>query len=157
MSASYVPSEKVLKYERFLNDALKEDLRKVLENRDKVYAEIAEYLQLKNTIERIQEASLTDKQLKTKVDLGCNFYVNAKIPDTSRIFVKVGFGFFVELTLDEAVCFIDKKVKFLESITATLTNESSKLKTKIKLVLEGLRELQLIDPVISEDVPQKDL
>ena len=47
--------------------------------------------------------------LKTKVDLGCNFYCQARVPDPTKIFVSVGLGFFVELTLDEALEFISKK------------------------------------------------
>lgn len=83
-------------------------LRKVLEQRDGVYEKIAQYLQLKNTITSIQVLyillfyslysslqitfkSVTSntfvylfqqtgsKELKTDVDLGCNFYVQAHV------------------------------------------------------------------------------
>ncbi|KAI4873398.1 hypothetical protein NFI96_012312 [Prochilodus magdalenae] len=103
--------DKVLQYESFINDVLKRDLQKVLEQRDGVYEKIAEYLQLKNTIKSIQETD--SKELKTDVDLGCNFYVQAHVPDTSKIFVAVGYGFFVELTLSEALTFIEKKTSQL--------------------------------------------
>uniref|UniRef100_A0A8C5MLL5 Ubiquitously expressed prefoldin like chaperone n=1 Tax=Leptobrachium leishanense TaxID=445787 RepID=A0A8C5MLL5_9ANUR len=83
---------------------------KVLENRDAVFEKISQYLQLKNVIERLQAPSET---LETQVDLGCNFYVNAEVPDSSRIFVALGFGFFAELTLQEALKFIEKKNRML--------------------------------------------
>ncbi|KAI8071304.1 hypothetical protein BC940DRAFT_234890 [Gongronella butleri] len=55
------------------------------------------------------------KQLKTMVDLGSQFYVQANVPDTTFIFVQVGFGFHVQFTLDEAKNYIGKKVQRLQS------------------------------------------
>jgi len=57
-------------------------------------------------------------------------------PDPSRIFVCVGFGFFVEFTLTEAVHFIDKKCKHLTSLSDTLTQDAARIRAHIKLVLE---------------------
>ncbi|KAM9351111.1 protein UXT [Symphorus nematophorus] len=132
--------EKVLQYEHFINDVLRRDLQKVLEHRDSVYEKISQYLQLKNTIQSLQEAG--SQQLKTDVDLGCNFYVQAEIEDASRIFVAVGYGFFVEMTHDEALRFIDKKTSQLTAFTEQLSKDSAKIKANIRMVLEGLRELQ---------------
>ncbi|MCJ8734708.1 hypothetical protein PDJAM_G00238470 [Pangasius djambal] len=133
-------SEKVLQYESFINDVLRRDLQKVLEQRDGVYEKIAQYLQLKNTIKSIQETG--SKELKTDVDLGCNFYVQAHVPDTSKIFVAVGYGFFLELTLSEALTFIEKKTSQLTEYSEVLTKDAAKIKAHIRMVLEGLRELQ---------------
>ncbi|XP_072536911.1 protein UXT [Salminus brasiliensis] len=132
--------DKVLQYEAFITDVLKRDLQRVLEQRDDVYEKISQYLQLKNTIKSIQETD--SKELKTDVDLGCNFYVQAHVPDASKIFVAVGYGFFVELTLPEALKFIEKKTKQLTEYTEVLTKDAAKIKANIRLVLEGLRELQ---------------
>ena len=78
--------EKVVKFETFLNEQLKPDLRTALEVRDKVYNETAEYLALKNSIEKIKESGLHPGQpLKTQVDLGCNFYCQAVVPNPGRI------------------------------------------------------------------------
>ncbi|XP_077140172.1 protein UXT [Ranitomeya variabilis] len=132
--------EKVLKYEAFVTDTLQRDLRRVLENRDSVYEKISQYLQLKNVIERLKE--LESGPLQTQVDLGCNFYVNAEVPDSSKIFVALGFGFFAELTLEEALRFIEKKNKMLTEISENLTKDAANIKAHIRLVLEGLRELQ---------------
>uniref|UniRef100_A0A8C4X106 Protein UXT n=1 Tax=Eptatretus burgeri TaxID=7764 RepID=A0A8C4X106_EPTBU len=115
--------------------------RKVLDQRDEMYEQMSHYLQLQNIIERLQEAS-SDKEMKMQVDLGCNFYVEARVPDASRIFVAVGYGFFVEFTHEEALRFIDKKVKRLTECSDVLTKDSAKIKANIKIVLEGLRELQ---------------
>ena len=57
-------------------------------------------------------------------------------PDASKIFVFVGYGFFVEFTLDEALRFIDKRNKFLTEHTDRLTKDAAKVKANIKLVIE---------------------
>nr|XP_023413684.1 protein UXT isoform X1 [Loxodonta africana] len=100
-------SEKVLRYEAFISDVLQRDLQKVLDHRDKVYEQLATYLQLRNVIERLQETN--HSELYMQVDLGCNFFVDTVVPDTSRIYVALGYGFFLELTLAEALKFIDRK------------------------------------------------
>ena len=137
--------EKVVKYEAFLNDRLKPDLKAILEERDGIYSETAEFLALRNTISAIRSAGLEPSQpLKTKVDLGCNFYCRANVEDPSKIFVEIGLGFYLEFTLEEAEKFIDKKVSALEEKSKQLTEQASKIKANIRLVLEGLRELQNI-------------
>ncbi|XP_072481952.1 protein UXT [Notamacropus eugenii] len=131
---------KVLQYETFVSDVLQRDLRQVLAQREEVYGQLAAYLQLKNVLERLQESG--DQRLHTQVDLGCNFFVNAEVPDPSRIFVALGHGFFLELTLMEALRFIDRKSRLLTSLSDNLTRDSARIKAHIRLVLEGLRELQ---------------
>ncbi|XP_041655500.1 protein UXT [Cheilinus undulatus] len=132
--------QKILQYEHFINEVLKRDLQRVFEQRDSVYEKISQYLQLKNTIQTLQESG--SQQLKTEVDLGCNFYVQAEVEDSSRIYVAVGYGFFLEMTHDEALRFIEKKTSQLTAFTEQLTKDSAKIKANIRMVLEGLRELQ---------------
>eukprot|EP00088_Acartia_fossae_P061149 TRINITY_DN73404_c0_g1_i1.p1 TRINITY_DN73404_c0_g1~~TRINITY_DN73404_c0_g1_i1.p1 ORF type:complete len:122 (-),score=23.09 TRINITY_DN73404_c0_g1_i1:12-377(-) len=116
--------EKVARYEAFLNDTLRSDLKKNLELRDKIYQEQAEYLALRNSINAIKLADLQPGEpLKTKVDLGCNFYCQAKIPQPGAICVAVGMGFFVEMTLDEALKFLDKKDAELSRDADNLTQK----------------------------------
>ncbi|KAK4327919.1 hypothetical protein Pmani_001632 [Petrolisthes manimaculis] len=135
--------EKIEKYEHFLNNVLREDLRIVVEEREKLYEDIAAHSQLRQTITCITEApGCTDEGLRTQVDLGSNFYVQAHVQDTSRIYVNVGLGFFVELTLQEALGFIDKKLNILNARLEESTQKSAKIKGQIKFVYEALRDLQ---------------
>jgi len=138
-------TEKILKYESFLNERLKPDLKSVLAERDQIYNETAEFVALRNTIAAIRSADLPPGQpLKTQVDLGCNFYCRANVEDPSKIFVDIGLGFFLEQTLDEAEKFVGKKISALDEKSKSLTQQASKIKANIRLVLEGLRELQNI-------------
>lgn len=52
------------------------------------------------------------------------------------IYVKVGFGFFLEMTHDEALAFIEKKVSVINSKIDVLTKDAAKIKAHIKLVLQ---------------------
>ncbi|XP_028923945.1 protein UXT isoform X1 [Ornithorhynchus anatinus] len=140
--------EKVLQYEAFVSDVLQRDLRQVLTQREEIYEQLAHYLQLKNIIERLQESA--DPELHTQVDLGCNFYVSAEVQDPSRICVALGYGFFLELTLPEALRFIERKSRLLTSLSDSLTKDSAKIKANIRLVLEGLRELQGLRDLVEE-------
>ena len=145
MSAAKEITGKVAQYETFLNETLRTDLKSTLTLRDKIYQEQAEYLALRNSINAIQLVELVPGEpLKTKFDLGCNFYCQARVPDPTKIFVSVGLGFFVELTLDEALEFIRKKDGELGKEADKLTADCAKLKANIKLVIGGLQELQHI-------------
>lgn len=147
--------EKVKKYEEFVNDKLRTDLETVRKNQEEVNSRISEYLQLKSVIENIKssEESRSGRELKTQVDLGCNFYCQARIADPSKILVLVGYGFYVEFTLEEALRFIEKKCNQLTMHSQKLGQDSARIKANIKLVLEGLRELQGLRPVEKEPRP----
>ncbi|XP_022082503.1 protein UXT-like isoform X2 [Acanthaster planci] len=108
-------SSKVTEYEKFVNEVLRRDLQKVLDERDQIYEQAAHYLQLKTTIEKLQEANLSKDTLKTKIDLGCNFYVQANV------------------------------------LSDKLTKDSAEIKANIKLVYEGLRELQHLESDVVDD------
>ena len=140
--------KKVEEYERFLNERLKKDLQSLLDSRDSVYADIAEYLQLQRVLETLEGGTGRERGgegLKTMVDLGCNFYSQAMVPDPQHVCVAVGFGVFVELTLSEALQFIEKKVAQLNKKAEELTSQSCQVKAKIRIVVEALRELQFAD------------
>jgi prefoldin alpha subunit len=134
-------SEKVLRYESFVNDVLKEDLKKVHTRYEGLTSEIAEYIQLKNFIQSTLDIRGSGG-IKTKMDLGCNFYIQANISDTSTILVDVGLGHYVEFSMEEALRFIEKRVNLLTLQIEKLRKDSAKTKAMIKLVLGGLHQLQ---------------
>ncbi|RNA40169.1 hypothetical protein BpHYR1_013804 [Brachionus plicatilis] len=140
-------SAKILEFEKFVNEKLRTDLKLVLDEQDAVYSEMAEYLQVKDTIEKLTAANPSGqiKKFQTKVDLGCNFYANAMVDDPSKIFISIGFGFYLQMKLDEALKFIDKKVKILNQNAEELSQKASEIKANIKFVLEGLKEMQNLE------------
>ncbi|KAI9505968.1 hypothetical protein GGI25_001419 [Coemansia spiralis] len=134
----------VQKYTDFIQGKLEPDLQHVIEQRDAIYTRMSEYLKLKTHIDTIRTQKL--EELETKVDLGSNFYVKAFVPDTQLLFVNIGFGFHLQMTLDEADAFIDDKVKHLEKLTDRHTEEANEIRAKIKMVYGALMEsMNLVD------------
>jgi len=51
----------------------------VLDRRDAIYSDLAEYLQLKTIVEKLKgQQDNQKKEVKTLVDLGCNFLCTCK-------------------------------------------------------------------------------
>ncbi|KAF8946280.1 hypothetical protein BGZ46_005821, partial [Entomortierella lignicola] len=73
---AHIKIEKIARYESFVNEGLRKDLKDALDARDAIYDQISEYLKLAKDIEIIKDNELTE--MKTQVDLGSNFYVQAK-------------------------------------------------------------------------------
>nr|CAD7408949.1 unnamed protein product [Timema cristinae] len=134
--------EKVLRYETFINDVLKEDLKKVNQRQQQVNTEISEFLQLKNTIQTLADGQLGEGDLKTKMDIGCNFYVQANVSDTSKILINIGLGHYLEFALPDALKYVEKRVSLLTLQMEKLRKDSAHTKANIKLVLGGLEYLQ---------------
>ncbi|KAJ3001511.1 UNVERIFIED_CONTAM: hypothetical protein HDU68_006818 [Siphonaria sp. JEL0065] len=132
--------QQIDKYETFLTRKLQPDLKKVLDERDKVYEDTAD-LKLLNQIALIKDNGKNGSPLKTLVDVGCDFYMQAKVANTNLINVFVGLDCHVEFTLDEAVVFIKKKEKYLEKKAEALTDRALKIKAQIKLVLAAIQEV----------------
>ncbi|NXF94177.1 UXT protein, partial [Eubucco bourcierii] len=82
---------------------------------------------------RRQEAAAP---LRTQVDLGCNFFVTAEVPDPQKVFVALGFGFFAELTLPEALRHLERRSRQLDQLSQSLSRDGAKIRAHIRLVLE---------------------
>lgn len=139
---------KVREYETFLNDRLRSDLQRAWSERDRLFSEQAEYERLRVTITTLDQMYQThkgDDPLRTQMDLGCSFFVQAECPVNNRIFISIGFGLFCELTYDEAREFIEKKIPHLREQQQELSKKIAHIKANIKLVLEALKEIQMID------------
>ncbi|XP_072705062.1 protein UXT isoform X1 [Ciconia boyciana] len=102
---------KAQRYEAFVSDVLRRDLRRVQEQRDGVFEQQAQVLQLRTALTRLQEAAAP---LRTQVDLGCNFFVTAEVPSPQRVFVALGYGFFAGLALPEALRHLDRRSRLLD-------------------------------------------
>merc|ERR1711990_51942 len=76
-------NKKVISFEHYVNEVLKKKLREIMDKRDKVIEEQAQYLRLSETVEQMKNKT----KLKTKVDLGCSFFVQ----------VHLGSGIYTEL------------------------------------------------------------
>jgi len=66
-------------------------------------------------------------------------------PDSSFIYVCVGYGFFVQFTPEEAKTFINRKTELLHETAKQLSNDMASVRAQIKFVIQGLRELQDVE------------
>ena len=150
-TATALIQRKVREYETFLNDRLRADLQRAWNERDRLFSEMAEYERLRVTLNTLEELYKTrqetnnDDPLRTQIDLGCSFFVQAECPVNNRMFIAIGFGLHCELTYDEGRQFIDKKLPYLHEQEVELSKKIAHIKANIKLVLEALKEIQTID------------
>jgi len=130
------------KLEIFVNDYLKEDLNKYDKQLQIKNNELLEYIQLKNMIETIKNDLFNDdnNSFKTKMNIGGNFFMQAKVPKTDKILVNVGLNHYVEFTMDEGLKFIEMKVNILNKQIDIIREESIKTKANIKLALMCIGE-----------------
>lgn len=126
-------------YERFINDVLRRDLKEYNAYIEKINGDIMEFVQLKNMCQFIGE-HFSDTDLKTQVDIGVNFFMSAKVTDTSKILINVGLDHYVEFTLPEAVKFCEFKVRSLENEIDVIREKSIETRAKIKLTLVHMGE-----------------
>ncbi|CAG2101064.1 unnamed protein product [Medioppia subpectinata] len=67
-----------------------------------------------------------------QTDIGSNFYVQTVITDPHKVFLMIGMGFYLELTLEEAILAIDKREALLNEELKQLSIQSSRIKANIK-------------------------
>ncbi|XP_057330735.1 protein UXT homolog [Microplitis mediator] len=142
MAINSNPLEKIPQFEKFINDVLKNDLKKFEEKLDAKNTDLAEFIQLKSLITTLKNNEFNESGFKTKVDLGNNFFVQARVDDASKIFIDVGLGYYIEFSLDEALVLINVRIKLLELQINNLRKEIAKTNAHIKLLLIGIRNLQ---------------
>ena len=148
---------KLKEYIHFIDTILQPELSRVTLKRDNVERDIEEYKNLKVNVvnfirkrknkekERLQNSDDDDddddgeqEQQRTMalVDiLQCQtIFCQARIKNQNQIFVDIGKGIYTELTLEEAISFIDKRIYLLE------TNVLPKCVEKAKTVAAHLEE-----------------
>mmetsp|Transcript_63506 Transcript_63506/g.200857 ORF Transcript_63506/g.200857 Transcript_63506/m.200857 type:complete len:153 (+) Transcript_63506:188-646(+) len=135
---------KIAEYERFVQERLKVDLQRTVEARAVIEEEMREYADLATNVKMLQEEKVG--RLRSRVDLGSQVFCEAEVPDTSMIYVKVGLGFMVECTLDEALRIAALRESVLEEQRAAKLAAEASIRAHIKLVLEGVRELMNLPP-----------
>mmetsp|Transcript_79094 Transcript_79094/g.209771 ORF Transcript_79094/g.209771 Transcript_79094/m.209771 type:complete len:172 (+) Transcript_79094:41-556(+) len=146
-----VVTAKIAEYEDFVEKVLKAELQRSLEAFRREAAVLEQCRELRENIDLLVRDGVTE--LETMVELGCQFYVNAFVPDTSRIFVDVGLGFRLELTLEEAREFLEHKEACLRSGLELRKRKTASVKADIH---EALHLLDLMLQVQSGRSPWLD-
>ena len=118
----------ITEYSNFINRTLRPQLQKAVDEREETEAEISEFLQLQTKLKLLVERDTRKKMestnnnnnntlfpIDTIVDI-CHgaVYCNATIPNPRTIYIDIGLGFHVEMTLHEAIIYINKRVDHIE-------------------------------------------
>lgn len=145
-------SEKIIKFESFVNEKLKTDLANVLKRDEETACDIENCIQISILLTQFRDRKFTSdpcEPVKTMTDIGGNFYVETVIDDPDSVMVYLGLGFYVQMSLNDALSFLDQRKSMLQKRRENYALIASKINANIKLVLEGLRELQSISPTNS--------
>lgn len=79
--------------------------------------------------------------MKSQVELGSGVFCRAVVPDTSRMFISIGLGFQLEVTLEEAGRVIDLQQEGLRAQVDACVGKAARIKANLKFVAEAIREL----------------
>lgn len=156
---------KIAEYGNFISQTLEPRLRHAVMERETTEAEINDYIQLQNGLRQLlveqeqqqqqqpQQGSLSlngnknkntaTKQLSGLVDIAhSTIFCNVSIPNPNIIYVHVGFGFHIEMTIIEAISFINNRVAFLEkNVLQHRLDVAKKVAKDVEDALELLEEL----------------
>lgn len=81
---------------------------------------------------------------KAQMSVGNNMFMEAKITDPKNVMVLIGQGIYLDFTLEDALKFIDFRIRVLEKETLVIREESIKKKATIKLGLLCIAEKEHI-------------
>lgn len=132
--------DQITKYEHFIDVVLKGDLKRVSKEYEMICERVVEYMNIKTTIKTLIENKINE--FKTMSDIGSNCYVKCVVPNSDMIYLDVGLNHFVQLKLEEALIFIEKRVELYNQTLETLVESSSKIKAHIKLILNLVDQLK---------------
>jgi prefoldin subunit 5 len=131
--------DKVRRWRAFIETNLQMKLKTTLDARDALRDQVAQYRELAANVRMLDEEQLAE--MKTQVNLGSDFYVQAVVSDTRLVTVSVGLHFWVDMTHAEALVFCAAKETHLLSREAELTTRAADISSHIKLLLKGIGEL----------------
>lgn len=138
--------QQITEYSNFITKTLQPQLQSAVDAREGTESEIAEYRLLQSKLQQIQinTDAMKGSSINTIVDLAHQtIYCKANIPNPRIIYINIGF-FHVEMTIPEAITFINKRVQYLEQCVLKHRVENAVMIAKdVEKSLELLDELGL--------------
>jgi prefoldin alpha subunit len=122
----------------------KEELRMLENALNKMNEDIVEYMQLEKSIQFFKQHK--PDGFKTQVDCGSNSFIQAEVNKIEPIIVNIGLNVYLELKLEEALKFLEMKIKILNKETDVVRSQSLKIRAEIKILLMYLAEARNIVP-----------
>jgi len=107
--AAHELAEKIERYEKFIDETLRVKLSDLKQARADFVSEIEGYERLGSSLKMLRDEKM--KTMKASINVGCDLYMQAVVPDTSSVMVDIGLGLFAEMTQEEGIAFVEKKVR----------------------------------------------
>lgn len=136
--------QKVAKFETFINDVLKDSLKRIFQALEVVNEELLDLEQLQENIGtmcRLSDGLPAGKPLKTRVNVGCDFFMQANV-DVRTFLVCVGLGHYVEFTKDEALAYARHRAGKLREHAQELRDKGARVRAQITLALQCIQDVQ---------------
>lgn len=134
--------QKVAEYATFLRNVLRPDFDVLSQDVEATKQEIAEYNDLVDRLGKVQQRkqqSAMDGIVEERVDLGHEkVFCRATMDDPDHLYVHVGQGFHVELTIPEALEYVAKRVRFLSCDVLPYRE------AKVQKILDHIRSSEMI-------------
>ena len=92
-----------------------------------------QYEQLRTNIAMLRDTGA--ESFKSLVNIGRDFFLQAKVADCSRVVVTLGAGVAVEMTHDEALAFIDSKQVALQASVQASVEHCAALSAQVRRAL----------------------
>ncbi|CAI6346061.1 unnamed protein product [Macrosiphum euphorbiae] len=143
-SRSQSGEQRVAKFETFINDVLKDSLRQISAALDVINDQISELEDVRNTVDtmsRLAGELPAGKPLKTRVNVGCDFFMQANA-DVRTFLVCVGLGYYVEYTRDETLAHVRVRTKLLKERADDLRDKGARVRAQITLALHCIQAEQ---------------
>ncbi|SPJ10832.1 prefoldin, putative [Plasmodium sp. DRC-Itaito] len=130
----------ILKSEGFIDDVLHEKLRERQKKRDEILQDLFD---MEILIENLKLfVNMKDKnEVETLTSLGCDSYVYADIINKNKIFIQLGYEFYLEMTLEEAIKFLKKKINLYEEKLSYWNKQISHVKAHIQILMRAISNL----------------
>ena len=132
---------KISEYSNFISQTLQPQLQSAVDKREETEAEISEDVQVQTKLQQIQGDA--PKSIDTIIDIShSTVYCKAHISNPKIIYLNIGFGFHVEMTIEEGIQFIIKRVEYLESCVLKHRVEvAARIAKDVEGAIELLEEL----------------
>lgn len=135
-------SKSIDQIDHVINDVMRKQLLELQDHLIKINNEISEYTQLQQSIEFLKEHK--PDGFKTKVDIGSNIFMKAKVENIEPILIDIGLHTYLELNIEEALKFLTMKIKILTKEATIVREQTIKIRADIKVLLIYLSEMQMV-------------
>lgn len=145
----------IFKFTHVVERRMKPTLDAAITRRDNALYRLAELQQCQNALDVVQLSMKHPSPnmvathpgeepvfMEARVNIGEEFYMQAHVFKPQPLVVDVGFGFFVEMSIQEATMFYQRKTDYLQQIVAAQSKQINEVRANLEQVMSNLSNLK---------------